>query len=230
MHVYAIGDLHLSFSSDKPMDVFGPAWRNHAARLEDAWRARVSEEDLVLIPGDISWAMQLKGASPDLAFIGRLPGKKLLLRGNHDYWWSSLTQVRAALPEGTYALQNDAFCCGGLCVAGSRGWSCPGGSGFTLTDEKIYQRELQRLELSLARVPPGRRTVVMLHFPPFNERRQASGFTRLIEDSGAELAVYAHLHGAAQKNAFEGTLNGVRYLLVAADHLDFTPRLLLEDV
>ena len=128
MRVFAIGDLHLSFGSgvDKPMDVFGEAWRDHPAHLARAWRAAVGEEDLVLIPGDISWALHLADAKPDLAFIGGLPGGKLLLRGNHDYWWTSLAQVRAALPPSAAALQNEAAAIGGFAIGGTRGWTLPG--------------------------------------------------------------------------------------------------------
>src|SRR5512133_332252 len=109
MQIYAIADLHLSLTSEKPMDVFGEAWRGHAEKLERNWRERVKEDDLVLIPGDISWAMQLSAALPDLSFIGSLPGEKILLKGNHDYWWSAIGRVRAQLPAGMRAIQNDSI-------------------------------------------------------------------------------------------------------------------------
>ena len=224
MHLYAIGDLHLSFSADKPMDIFGPQWADHAAHIERAWRSRISEDDLILIPGDISWAMQLSSALPDLAFIGALPGKKLLLRGNHDYWWSSLTRVRAALPLNTFALQNDAFACGPFAVAGTRGWACPGSSGFTAADGKIYEREVQRLELSLRALPDAGLRVVMTHFPPFCEPAFDTAFTALFERYDVKHVIYAHLHGAAHRLAFEGERNGVRYTLAAADYLKFVPK------
>lgn len=223
MHIYAIGDLHLSFSQDKPMDVFGESWRGHTERLESAWRETVGAEDLVLIPGDISWAMQLSAASPDLSFIGNLPGVKLLLRGNHDYWWSSVTRVRASLPSGVFALQNDAFSFGDVCVCGTRGWTCPGSAAFDAQDEKIYLRELQRLSLSLSKAEPGRMLIAMTHYPPFSEKRRTSGFTELLENAGCRLAVYGHLHGAAHRTAFEGEQNGVAYRCVAADYLRFVP-------
>ena len=224
MHIYAIGDLHLSFAAEKPMDVFGRRWADHAARLLAAWNETVAEDDLVLIPGDISWAMQLSQASPDLAFIGALPGKKLLLRGNHDYWWSSLNRVRAALPDGVNALQNDAFDFGEYTIGGTRGWTCPGANGFTAADEKIYRREAQRLELSLMRMAEGKTRIVMTHFPPFCEPGFDTAFTALFSKYGVQYAVYAHLHGAAHKLAFEGEHNGVQYLFAAADYLQFMPR------
>ena len=130
MRIFAIGDPHLSLDSDKPMDIFGPKWGHHAERIAEAWHETVSEEDLVLVPGDISWAMHLKNAAADLKFIGDLPGRKVILRGNHDYWWDSLSKVRSALPPSMYALQNDALVIGGIAIAGSRGWTCPGSLNF----------------------------------------------------------------------------------------------------
>lgn len=229
MRLFAIGDLHLSHSSDKPMSVFGPNWENHAQRIRQAWCERVRPEDAVLIPGDISWAMQLSEAGPDLEYIGSLPGLKVLMRGNHDYWWNSLAKVRSALPEGVYALQNDIVELEGAVIAGSRGWMCPGSAGFDGEhDRKIYDREVMRLELSLSRAPKGARIIGMLHYPPFNEKRQPSGFTELFEKYGAETVVYGHLHGRSCRNAFEGVRNGVEYLLCSADYLDFTPKLITE--
>ena len=148
MRVYAIGDLHLPGGDLKPMDVFGPQWENHFERISESWRASVSDEDLVLIPGDISWAMQLADAAADLRRIAQLPGTILILRGNHDYWWSSLTQLRCCLPERMHAVQNDAYDAGSLVVCGTRGWTIPG-AGASAQDEKIYRREELRLRLSL---------------------------------------------------------------------------------
>lgn len=224
MPIYAIADLHLSLASDKPMDVFGEAWRGHMEKMERNWREVVSENDLVLVPGDISWAMQLSAALPDLSFIGRLPGRKILLKGNHDYWWSAIGRVRAALPDGMRALQNDSFVEQGVGICGSRGWLCPGSSNFTPDDEKIYLRELDRLSLSLRSLPQVETKIAMLHFPPFSDKDRASGFTERLEDAGVQVAVYGHLHGEANRYAFEGEKNGVFYYCVAADKLDFTPK------
>lgn len=228
MRIYAIADLHLSLTTDKPMDVFGEAWRGHAEKLEQNWRETVSRGDLVLVPGDISWAMQLEAALPDLSFVGRLPGRKILLKGNHDYWWSAIGRVRAALPEGMRALQNDAVAENGAAICGSRGWLCPGGANFTQEDEKIYLRELDRLSLSIRALPEDGMRIAMMHFPPFCERDRASGFTERLEAAGVKIAVYGHLHGDANKYAFEGEKNGIFYHCVAADKLDFTPKLICE--
>ncbi len=226
MRIYAIADLHLSLTSEKPMDVFGEAWRGHAEKIERNWHEIVREDDLVLIPGDISWAMQLGAALPDLSFIGRLPGKKILLKGNHDYWWSAIGRVRASLMEGTRALQNDAIVESGVGICGSRGWLCPGSSNFTADDEKIYHRELDRLSLSLRALPSVETKIAMLHFPPFSDKDRPSGFTELLEQSGVQIAVYGHLHGEANRYAFEGEKNGVYYHCVAADKLNFAPKLI----
>ncbi len=229
MRIFALGDPHLSLSTDKPMDIFGPNWDDHAARLQAAWRAAVRPEDAVLLPGDISWAMSLDEAKADLEFLAALPGTKVLLRGNHDYWWNSISKVRAALPDGMHAVQNDSLVLGGVAVLGTRGWVCPGSALFDpAADQKLYERELIRLELSLKSAPAGLPKLCMLHYPPFNERRQQSGFTELLEAYGVERAVYGHLHGKACRNAFEGLRNGVEYTLCSADHLEFTPKLILE--
>lgn len=229
MRIFALGDPHLSGSVSKPMDVFGTVWENHALRIREAWLATVKAEDLVLIPGDISWAMRLSEAQSDISTLGELPGQKLILRGNHDYWWGSLTKVREALPEGMQALQNDAFAYGDVVIAGSRGWVCPGSVGFSEEgDRAIYERECMRLEMSLKKADRDKHLICMLHYPPFNEKRQRSGFTDLIEQYGAKCLVYGHLHGKSCQNAFEGERNGIEYMLVSADHINFTPKLVYE--
>ena len=224
MQIYAIADLHLSLTSEKPMDVFGEAWRGHAEKLERNWRETVNEDELVLIPGDISWAMQLSAALPDLSFIGNLPGRKILLKGNHDYWWSAIGRVRSNLPEGMRALQNDSIVEDGIGICGSRGWLCPGSNNFNAEDQKIYLRELDRLSLSLASLPAVETKIAMLHFPPFLDKEKGSGFTERLEDAGVQIVVYGHLHGEANRYAFEGERNGITYHCVAADKLDFAPK------
>lgn len=228
MKVFAIGDLHLSGGTDKPMDVFGPAWQNHGERIADAWVDSVSQEDIVLLPGDFSWAMHLNQVRADMEWLAVLPGTKLMIRGNHDYWWNSVTQVRAALPPSTFVLQNDCFSFGDLHVAGTRGWICPGSAVFSGDDQKIYDREVLRLGLSLSALPSGGRRIAMLHYPPFNENRAPSGFSEQLERAGVELVVYGHLHGRSCRGGFEGVRNGVEYRLVSADHIEFKPKLILE--
>ena len=153
----------------------------------------------------------------------------MIMRGNHDYWWGSISKVRDMLPCCMYALQNDTVELGSVTIAGSRGWTCPGSSGFDPeTDQKIYDREVIRLQLSLSGAKQGGRIIAMLHYPPFNEKRAPSGFTEIFEKYGVERVIYGHLHGKACRNAFEGIRNGIEYTLCSADHLDFVPKLITE--
>ena len=229
MTIFALSDLHLSGHSPKPMEVFGSHWEGHWDRIRAAWREAVGDGDAVLIPGDISWAMTLDGAMTDINEIAGLPGFKVLLRGNHDYWWGGVTRVRARLPHGMAAIQNDAMRLGSAVVCGTRGWTCPGSSAWEGgDDEKIYLRELIRLRLSLEAARriarPGDTLIAMLHFPPFNEKQQPSGFTALLEEFGAAHAVYGHLHGLQAGAAFEGMLGGVYYHMASCDYLGFRPK------
>lgn len=233
MRIFAISDLHLSGHEPKPMEVFGRRWEGHWARIQGAWKETVTNEDTVLIPGDISWAMTLEQVKVDLMEIAALPGTKILLRGNHDYWWSSINRIRSMLPGGMMAVQNDSLCIGSAVICGTRGWTCPGSSAWEGgSDEKIYQRELIRLRLTLdaakRRLADGGTLIAMLHYPPFNERQEQSGFTELMEDFGVKIALYGHLHGISAGSAFEGCRHGVMYHMVSCDYLDFRPKLILE--
>jgi predicted phosphohydrolase len=230
MRIFGLSDLHLSFSSDKPMDVFGAHWRGHADKMAAAWDAAVCDDDVVLCPGDLSWAMRLGEAAADLAWIGARRGRlKVLTRGNHDYWWSGIGKVRAALPAGVVALQNDAVDLGDVVVCGSRLWSCPGALDWDAHDDKVHQREIERLTLSLAAgkaLAAGRPLIAAIHYPPFDKAKQPTAYSRLIEEAGVALCVYGHLHGRrAHRTAFEGERGGVMYRLIACDHLSFAPLL-----
>lgn len=225
MRLFAIADLHLPGGNDKPMDVFGSQWDHHFEHIAEDWSARVGADDAVLIPGDISWAMHLEHALPDLQQIGALPGRKVILRGNHDYWWSSITRVRQLLPEGMMALQNDAIDLGELVVCGTRGWmlgteSEPLGEA----DRKIFQRELLRLRMSLeaaVRLAKGRPIVVMLHYPPLFETTRHTPVTELLMSYPVHAVVYGHLHGAGIRAGFSGVEEGLSYHLVSCDALHF---------
>lgn len=226
MNVYAIGDLHLAGSLDKTMDMFGVHWEGHWDKIRADWNQRVCDEDLVLLPGDTSWAMRLEEAKEDFLQIAGLPGTKVMIKGNHDFWWGSLSKLRAALPPGILPLQNQAYALGEVVICGTRGWTCPLDIPLPPQDEKIYSREVARLELSLKEgarlLGEGRgRIIAMMHFPPFNERREESGFVRLFREYGVEKVVYGHLHGRSLANAFEGVLGGVEYIQVSCDHLGF---------
>lgn len=225
MKLYAIGDLHLPGGDDKPMNVFGDHWDGHFERISADWRARVTADDLVLIPGDISWAMQLDPARPDLQAIAALPGRKVILKGNHDYWWTSITQVRAAIGETMRAVQNDAVDLGEVIVCGSRGWLIPTqDTPLSAEDEKVTARELIRMEMSLqaaAKMAQGRPVVAMMHYPPLYDMERDTAFTQLMEKYGVHTVVYGHLHGAGIRVAYNGAHNSVNYRLVSCDSLSF---------
>lgn len=242
MAIYAIADPHLSHAVDKPMDVFGPAWADHARRFFDNWRATVAPGDLVLIPGDLSWGMRLEEAEPDLRDLDALPGVKVAIPGNHDYWWQSLRKLRGLALRSLHFLQNDALLVDriapdalrdarppGLAVCGTRGWLQPGDAGWNDDPEhnaRIHARELIRLRLSLqaARKAGGEAVIAMLHYPPLSQTRPESAFASALEEAGFVTdCLYGHLHGAAHRHAFDGVRSGVRYRCVAADYVDFTP-------
>lgn len=221
MAVYAISDLHLP-ARQKPMDIFGAQWENHFDRIAEDWNARVKEDDIVLLPGDLTWAMHLEEALEDLNRVGELPGRKLILRGNHDYWWSAIGRVRRALPAGMYAIQNDVLQLDGLLFAGSRGWTIPTGENPDADDVRIYNRERMRLEMSFKaarRIDAEAPLIAMMHYPPLMET--AKGFSDILEAYGVTDCVYGHLHGAGLNGAIRGERDGVRYHQVSCDGLGF---------
>lgn len=225
--LFAIGDLHLDSSQSKPMSVFGSRWENHRDRLRACWMDSITHTDVVLLPGDISWAMRLSEADLDLSFIADLPGRKVLLRGNHDFWWSSIGKVRSRLPQGMFALQNDAFVLEKSVIAGSRGWLIPTKeTPLTAEDEKVYIREVSRMELSLeaARLKgEGRPIIVMMHYPPIQKNNMSNGFTNLFSRYKVQKVVFGHIHNALPCERASKQENGVTYQLVSADSLDFMP-------
>ena len=226
MSIWAISDLHLP-AGVKPMDVFGSHWKDHCERIRLNWLERVASDDIVLLPGDLSWAMNLSEFAQDAQYLGELPGQKLLVRGNHDYWWSSIGRVRAALPKGCLALQNDFVLMDGMLFAGSRGWLLP--SCFTdASDEKYYQRERIRLELSLQAARSVSQTAplyALIHYPPCTSTDE--GFSDLLEKYKVNTVVYGHLHGTAIAGAFRGIKNGIRYELCSCDSIGFAPMLVV---
>jgi predicted phosphohydrolase len=225
--LFALADLHLSLSGAKPMDIFGEAWLEHAARMAAAWDRLVAAEDAVLLPGDLSWATDLGEAAPDLAWIAARPGRKVLLRGNHDSWWASAGKVRAMLPTGCAILQNDAHVAGERVVLGARGWTPPEDPEATEHDGAIFRRELARLRLSVAfadrRLGRSRPRVAMLHFPPWIEGRPATEIVGILRDAAVRDCVYGHLHGADIALGVTGERDGIRYHLVSADAVGFSP-------
>lgn len=240
MKIFALGDLHLSFKTVpdpadfstfqeyKPMGEVNEAWTGHAQKIYENWSRTVGPSDVVLVPGDISWAMRLPEAAGDLTFLGSLPGLKICVQGNHDYWWQSVSRVRAALPPGVRVIQNDHVRLGSLAVCGTRGWLCPDSIYFQEErDMKIYRRELMRLESSLKSVQsPVEEIIVMMHYMPTNERHEYSGFIELFERYGIKKVVYGHLHARACRHRLPDCAWGISFHLVSADFLDFTPKLI----
>ena len=225
MKIFAIGDLHLSTTSAKPMDIFGSGWEGHFEKIKKDWLSKVTAEDVVLIPGDISWAMKLSDALIDLNALKDLPGKKVFIRGNHDYWWSGISRVRAAAPDDSFIfLQTDSVKIGNFVIVGSRGWSCPGSPDFSEQDQKLYLRESARFGLALAdgqrKLEEGDKLIAMIHYPPFNLKREDSNFTELFEGAGVETVVFGHLHGSLFF-PLQTEKNGVKYYLTSCDKIGF---------
>ena len=218
MKVFAISDLHLDSTLSKPMDIFGPGWEGHWDKIRDDWRSKVGADDVVLLAGDLSWAMSLDEALPDIAEVGELPGVKFILRGNHDYWWSAIGKVRQSLPEGMYAVQNDCIRCGKLLVCGSRLWTI--GSSAE-EDVKIVEREFLRLTLSLDAMrkmrEEGDKVVVMTHYPPFDASFADNRFTDLIAEYAPDAVVYGHLHGKDARARLVVDKRGIPYYLTSCD-------------
>ena len=229
MALYTISDLHLGFNVEKPMDIFGDKWKNHCQKIKENWLEKIKDDDMVLIAGDISWSLKEEDSKYDLDWIDELPGKKIISKGNHDYWWNSLSKLNA-LYENTKFLQNNFYVYEDYAICGTRGWICPGSDKFTAKDEKIYKREIIRLKLSLdaAKKQGFEKIIVMLHYPPTNEKFQKSDIVNIIEEYGVEKVIYGHLHGPVlQGKLLNGVWDGVEYMLTSADYIDFDPKRIL---
>jgi len=241
MTIWAIADLHFSFGvPDKQMGLFGDNWKDHHLKIQKSWLERVKPDDLVLIAGDISWAMKLQDALPDLEWIDALPGTKVMIRGNHDYWWSSPAKVREILPSSIYIVQNDVFQWQDYEIGGVRLWDADfhfndfieyrkNPKAKTVEkerrdDEKIYQREIARLEISLKQFtcPPEKR-IVMTHYPPVDAEMNPSQASALLEQYQVPLCIFGHLHNVRKGALPFGVARGVRYILTSCDYLDFKP-------
>ena len=221
MKIYSISDLHLDINNTKPMDIFGPVWHDYLDKIVTDWNEKVTDEDVVILAGDYSWAMKLDDVVADFDFLNKLKGTKIMIRGNHDYWWSSLSRVREKLPPKTYALQNDAIKIGNHIFCGNRGWIIPEGKYNTDENKKIYAREVIRLELSLKNAKKlqtnNEEIVFITHFPPFNNLVEPSEYTRMLEEYGVSKVVFGHLHGYINPKMYYNKLNGVEYYLTSCD-------------
>ena len=232
MRIYAISDLHISADGNKPMDVFGGNWVDYINRIREDWISKVNDEDLVLIGGDISWAMNIDDAKNDVLTFSDLKGRKVIIKGNHDYWWSGIGKVRDMLPENFFALQNDCIKFGNVIICGSRCWTVPGCNDFTEQDMKIYLREAERLKLSFKAVEKireeGDKVIALIHYPPFNVKRETSLFTEIFENNRVDCVVYGHLHKSSGRYPFKFVKNNIPYYLTSADLVGMKPQLISE--
>lgn len=225
MSIYALSDLHLSFGTDKPMDVFGEKWANYSEKIYENWQKTVSCDDLVIIPGDISWATYLENAYDDFKFINELNGQKVIMKGNHDYWWTTLRKMESFLSENNFnsikIVHNTAVEFEDAAICGTRGWS----SQDDKDDFKIFDREKRRLILSLEEAVKlkKRNIIVGMHYPPIEAEGTDNSFIEIMKNYDVSACVYGHLHSYAQKNAIVGEYEGINLMLVSGDYIDFTP-------
>ncbi len=227
MAIYALADLHLSFGVDKPMDVFGEAWGDYTQKIKKNWEELVAEDDAVIIPGDVSWATYLEDAYEDFKFIDTLPGKKFIIKGNHDYWWTTLSKMNSFLNENHFSsitiLNNTAAEFENAAICGTRGWWYR--EGQSDEDEKILDREKKRLVLSLEAAVKLKkdRIIVALHYPPLEENSENRDFFEILKEYNVETCVYGHLHSFSHQTAITGNVEGVELKLVSGDFLKFVP-------
>lgn len=225
MNIFAISDLHLSGLADKPMDIFGAGWEGHFEKIKADWLGKVSEEDVVLLCGDTSWGTTLEEGVFDLSSLKGLPGKKVFIRGNHDYWWNGITKLRRAAPDDSfYFLQNDCVKFENVIICGSRGWSCPGSADYSEHDEKLYLREAERFRLCFREVDKVRKEgdvlLAMIHYPPMNPKLQPTLFTQLFAEQRVDKVIFGHIHGEAYF-PFRTVRDGTEYILTSCDKVGF---------
>lgn len=226
MAIYAISDLHLSFGSNKPMDVFGVNWENHTEKIKQDWLSKVKEDDLVLLPGDFSWAMYLEDTYEDFKFLNELPGKKILLKGNHDYWWNSLKKMREYLKQNNFNnidfLYNNSYEYNEYIITGTRGWNYQ----ETEENEKIIRRENIRLELSIQdgikEYGEDKKIIVCMHYPPIQKNSENLGFINIMKKYKVDKCIYGHLHGKSHKEAIQGNVEEIELKLVSCDYTNFS--------
>lgn len=235
MSLYTIADLHLSFADPKPMDIFGKTWENHSEKIKKDWLEKVENNDIVIIPGDISWAMTIEEAYYDLKFIDDLPGKKVLLKGNHDYYWNTLTKLENYIKDKELKtiefIHNNAKYYEKTIIAGTRGWNINSGSE---EDLKIINREANRLELSIKygieNFKDYEEIITFMHYPPISKKMPIceNPFIKIMKKYNIKKCIYGHLHGEAHKEAVEGKIESIEFKLVSADYIDFKLQKILD--
>ena len=224
MALYCIGDLHLSLAKHKPMDIFGGNWENHSEKLKAGF-SQLNEDDVCVICGDLSWGIGLEETGPDFKFIEQFPGKKIILKGNHDYWWSTATKVKKYFAENGIEsidiLYNNSFDYKGVAICGTRGWFYEEEKGGD-HDKKIMRREIMRLEASL-KAAGDKEKIVFLHYPPIFAKYECPEILDLLKKYNVSRCYYGHIHGKGRVISFNGTRDGTQYKLVSADHVNFKP-------
>lgn len=238
MSLYVMADLHLPLGINKPMDIFGHAWTNYVERIRENWQHVVKDGDTVVIPGDFSWATYLEESKKDFEFLCELSGRKILIKGNHDYWWSTMSKLNAFVKDNgfndVHFMQNNTFVYNDIVLCGSRGWLHPSWDGFSAKDRKIFDREVLRMELSLKEARKhimngeAKEIYVFTHYPPTSVTGEDNELTMLLREYGVKKVMYGHLHGMAHKNAVSGEYNGMQYMLISADYLQFMPKKILD--
>ncbi len=228
MSIYAIGDLHLSFGVDKPMNIFGEKWQDYEEKIKENWNREINENDTVLIPGDFSWATYMEDCIKDFEFINNLPGKKVLIKGNHDYWWSTIKKMKDFILENNFYnidfIMNNAIECEDKMIVGTRGWSL----NDTDNGEKMTKREVARLEMSIkdAKAKNKHKEIICaMHYPPITknilQNNEKSPYIELMKNYEVKECIYGHLHGMSHSEAVEGNIDGVNLRLVSSDYLQF---------
>ena len=225
MAIYVIADLHLSFSQDKPMSIFGENWEGHSEKIKNNWITKVKPEDTVVLPGDFSWAMYLQDTYKDFEYLNSLPGKKLLLKGNHDYWWTTVTNMRNFLEENKFKnidfIYNNSYLVENKILTGTRGWNLLD----TENSSKMIKRESIRLQLAIEdgikKYGDDKEIIVFMHYPPISNTNKKSEFLKILKQYDIKRCYYGHLHGKSHQDAVEGIVDGIEFKLISADYLNF---------
>lgn len=225
MAIYVIADLHLSFSQDKPMSIFGENWEGHSEKIKNNWISKVKPEDTVVLPGDFSWAMYLQDTYKDFEYLNSLPGKKLLLKGNHDYWWTTVTNMRNFLEENKFKnidfIYNNSYLVENKILTGTRGWNLLD----TENSNKMIKRESIRLQLAIEdgikKYGDDKEIIVFMHYPPISNTNKKSDFLKILKQYDIKRCYYGHLHGKSHQDAVEGIVDGIEFKLISADYLNF---------
>lgn len=231
MSLFVIGDLHLALNEDKPMNIFGDNWLNHDEKIKKDWESKVTEKDTVILVGDFSWSMHLKDTIKDFEFLNSLPGKKILLKGNHDLWWTTVTNMKNFLKENNFQnidfLHNNSFLIENKIITGTRGWTL--NTEDPENSKKIIKRECMRLKMSIEQgiklYGEDKEIIVFMHYPPITNinvsKNEMTDFIKIMMDYNIKRCFYGHLHGNSIKDAVEQNINGIELKLVSSDGLDF---------